>query len=459
MRRATLLTFAAVAVVAVSVHGGSSLARAEKASPTAVLLRVEAPPTPIGERISVSANLSDPSGEPITDARIKFFLVGELAAVARTDANGTALAHTRRELAAGEYSLTAVFDGLSSRKLEPSSAATNLKITPGSLEVETVPRLAGVEFSLAPTAALTGAESQAYRFASDEDGVARIGIDQAGTYRLEVRPREDQAAGTRAQFSRWSDETFLAGREIVLSSNSRLQVGLDVSYQVSVKFLDLAGRGVDPSRITSVTLTSSAGGRQTLEGSKAAWLLGSRVTRGKNGLEEAKLSYSVENAIVDGSNVVNRGQQRFYPSNSHEWPVQLLLYSAHVSSRDAIFGFPTGSGITLIYPDGHSEERAFGPSAELNLESLPRGDYKVKVNSSGYSPARPVALSKDQVVELKVVSYLDIAVMLLLAGMLALGLFLVGRPHLLRVLRRRTPALTSKPTCRSEGQPPVNMDT
>ena len=82
--------------------------------------------------------------------------------------------------------------------------------------------------------------------------------------------------------------------------------------------------------------------------------------------------------------------------------------------RDALLGFPIGSAVRLEYPERQGRAReALGPGGELTLESLPRGDYRVSVDALGISSSRPVALSRDQEVQLQVISWLDVAVVLL----------------------------------------------
>jgi hypothetical protein len=61
--------------------------------------------------------------------------------------------------------------------------------------------------------------------------------------------------------------------------------------------------------------------------------------------------------------------------------------------------------------------------------------YLVKVSGvSGLASLSPVALSRDQVVNLKVISSLDIVVVVLVGASLGLGLLFVGRPWLLSAL-------------------------
>jgi hypothetical protein len=323
--------------------------------------------------------------------------------------------------------------------LAPPSVPDQQAVNPAVLEVQTVPPLPGVRFSIAPTGVATSspeAASSGRSFVSGDDGIGRIGIEQ-GTYWLEVLPWEGSEATIRAEFSRWSDDVFSPSREVKVKSDVQLQAGFEVSYLVSLRFVDLAGRPLDWEDATSVTLTSSMGGHETFVNSEPKWLQGGRVVRRFAGLEETKLLYSVDGVTVGGSNVVNSKQQRFYPSESQEWGIRLSLYSARFTARDALFRFPIGSGIRLQYPDGHSERFGFESAGELTLESLPRGTYRVKVDGPGMSFSRPVTLSRDQELELEVISYLDVAVVFFLLASLGLGLLFIGRPHLLSIFRPR----------------------
>jgi hypothetical protein len=272
-------------------------------------------------------------------------------------------------------------------------------------------------------------------FVSDEQGIARIPTDGTADetiFRDRIQVLDSSTAeGVLAKFTRWYG-----------GDSSRLKAAIDVYYLVTATFIDLAGNPVDPGRITSLTLKSSHGVTQTFDGGQLGWLQGSRVVPLNQGLESKELYYTVESLIVKGQNVVNRSQQKFYPSRSRDWQIQLLFYSARFTVRDALFRFPIGSAIRLQYPDGHSERVPLGPGAEATLESLPRGDYHVSVDGPGFSFSRPVALSRDQEMRLELVSYLDVAVAFLLMASVALGLLLVRRPHLLSVPRLRTSVLS-----------------
>jgi hypothetical protein len=125
--------------------------------------------------------------------------------------------------------------------------------------------------------------------------------------------------------------------------------------------------------------------------------------------------------------------------------MQLLLFSARFKAKDALFGFPLGSSIELMYPDQHIETYDLGPGAEVTLQSLPRGEYKVKVNGWGYAPFRPVALSRNQEESLKVFSYLDLGVVFVVLWALVFGLLYVGRPHIFKRSKRRRLAVAEEP--------------
>ena len=140
------------------------------------------------------------------------------------------------------------------------------------------------------------------------------------------------------------------------------------------------------------------------------------------GRRSTLVSYAAERVIVTGASVVHRAQQRFFPAKTREIRLRLLLFSARFEVHDALLGFPIGSAVRLQFPDGRIEHYALGSGGEVTVNSLPRGDYRVSADALGISSSRPVALSGDQRVELRVISWLDIAVVLLILGSVALGL-------------------------------------
>jgi hypothetical protein len=144
---------------------------------------------------------------------------------------------------------------------------------------------------------------------------------------------------------------------------------------------------------------------------------------------------------------VNQAQQRFLPSRQRVVPLRLLFYDTTVRARDALFGFPIGHALELRYPNGHVERPRLGGGGKVRLRALPRGDYEVKVSGAGISFTRPLSVSRNQEVELKVLSWLDLGLAALALASVALGLLVVRRPHLLR----RVPLLRRRATAGSHG--------
>ena len=409
-------------------HAAPALAAEESPLPTALTIQPLEPVT-VGEDFTIVAQLTSATGDilgAVNNEALELFIDGARERRTRTNFAGVASFPIRRYLPVGQYTITVVYAG--SRSLQPASATATLTIAPAVLEIKTVPALPGVTFSF---------NGQTFR--SGEDGVARLEITTPGIYPLEVLPVERD--DLRAEFSRWGDEVFTTAREVEIPKMKTIEVGFDVSYQASFSFIDLAGLPVDPKRITSITLKSSLGETRTLTSPGPEWFKAGRVTRRQNGLEEVPVQWSVEHVIMSGTNVVNQFQQRFFLQPNDQRQIELLLYTARFTARDALFGFPIGEGIKLQYPDGSVEIIPFGPNREAFVTSLPRGEYLVSVaGAPGLSPASPLALSRDQEAELLVISYLDMAVAGVLVGLLAIGLLFVGRPHLLTWLKLPVPS-------------------
>lgn len=391
-------------------------------------------PQPLGQRVVVEVRLSDAAGTPLASKGLELFLNGQRIRRADTNSAGLATVAIEEALPAGRYELTATF---SDAAHGDARAAATFSVQAADLAVRVVPARAGLQFSLGDRIFTTGA-----------DGVARISVADSGSYRLTFLPPED-AAGVRVRFNRWKDNIFVPYRDIAVPRQRPLELGLEISYLVSPAFVDLAGRPVDAERVSKLTMTSSYGTAYELTGGQAVWLQSNNVLRRTWGLEEKKITYSLQSVIIDGSDVVNRGQQRFQFQPNSTWTIETLLYNARFRAVDAVFGFPVGAGLSVEYPDGRTETFPFGPNKEVELSGLARGLYKVQVTGMrGLAPVTPVALSRTQDEELKVLSALTIGVGFGLGLILAVGLLLYGRPHLLglKLKRRTAPTYGPSPT-------------
>ena len=381
------------------------------------------PPTPVsvGNAAIVVVQLISSKGEPVADQPVELLVNGEHERRARTDADGNVSVKVRRD-EAGTYALSAIFKGSKLPSLGSSKAAADLVVTPALIEVHVTPPLPNIKFAL---------NNQI--FASDDYGVARVEVQKAGKYRLELLPLETKNPDIQMAFGRWGDEFFVPSRDIDIPLTKPLNVGLEVSYQVGQTFVDLKGKPVDRSRVTSITLKGSNGATYTFEDTLPHWIPAGRIIRLNNGLQETKILYSVISVVIDGSNVVSQAQQRFYVHQNDIWTVKLLLYTAKFTAHDALFRFPLGTGIRMEYPDGDVQTFDFSSNQGHTITGLARGIYRVTVTGAdGFAPPTPIALSRNQNVDLMVFSYLDMGVLLGIGILVALGLLFFGRPHLIR---------------------------
>jgi hypothetical protein len=289
-----------------------------------------------------------------------------------------------------------------------------------------VPPFAGARFSL-----------DGEVFESNSDGVATIPTGASGTHVLEALPVEDLGS-TRAEFSRWGDDFFQPRRKIELPRSTPLEVGYAVSHPVTLGFVDLSGEKVDPSRVSSVTIRSGLGAVEEYKDPGPHWFQAVRILRRFVGLVAKELQYSVEQVMVDGSNVVNRTEQRFFIRGETKRDIRLLLYSARFSTQDALFGNPVGSHVVIEYPDGKERRVPLAEDGTVQVSSLARGNYMAWVEASGFSPPMPIILSRDfQETRLKVITYLDLGAFAFVLAGTAIALVFIGRPRLRSAIRSK----------------------
>jgi hypothetical protein len=284
-----------------------------------------------------------------------------------------------------------------------------------AIEIQTVPAVEGLRFAVRGTT---------YR--TDPAGRVLLPTTAASLQRQARVLDTPVSRGVRAGLDRWYARRGIAA--------------VAFFHRVRPRYINLRGNPVDASLVDTVIVKASHGGRYKFRQGEPAWVQVSRVVPKAGGrLRSQSVRYSVQSALVRGSNVVNAGQQRFRPSKTPVFPVQLLLYSVRFKTRDAFFGFPIGSAVQLQYPNGRVERHELDEQGRILVPSLPRSDYKVKVDAPGLSFERPVRLSRNQEVELEVMSWLDIALALFVLSAFALGLPLIRRPALRAAVRRAAP--------------------
>jgi hypothetical protein len=389
-------------------------------------VRINATRPRVGEPIKIDALLRRANLEPARNARITFLVDGRRDGEAWTDTSGSARWTVDEHLNAGVHIVQAVFEGRA--ELLPASTITRVPIQPALLEIETVPPLAGVHFTL-----------NGKTLVSDAHGIARTEVAESGTHDLAMLQYDPTDPHVRAEFTSWSDTTIDRRRPIHVASTTRLQAGFNVSYLAKPVLVDLEGRSVDPSQFQSfvIQIISSRGTRLSLDNLEPRWLQGTRAVQVGDRLEPRAILYSVEDVVADGSSLVNRSQQRYVPGATGEWRIRLMLYTLRFRARDALYGVPLGSGVILEYPDGHSKYLPFGDNAQLQTAPLVRGAYRVRVvGAYGIAPTTPIALSRDQEVRLVIISYVDLVALALVMVAVAQAFLLAGRPELVLGLRR-----------------------
>ena len=396
---------------------------------TATVLYMESPqPVVVGELIAITVHLSTSAGDPVASQQVMVFLDAFQTSVGLTDASGVAIVAFRHELDAGTYELKAAYDGSTELNLQPSTTSVQLVMVPADVVIRTVPPLPGVRIAWDQSTLVT-----------DETGSVQMTVDRRGPFHVEVLPlAQGTDSRARVEFSRWNDEIFLPGRDVKLPLHRTLQVGFLTSYEVLCRFVDQAGKPVDPGRVSSIVL-GVAGTHLSLQGAGPFWLPTNRLLlRIGAELHSLPTTYSVESVIIDGTNAIKPGPQHFEAGPDAVWEIPVLLYTATLTAQDALFNFPFGRGVALTYPDATTRRFVFGSDGEVQVPALARGSYQAQAfGGAGLSPALPFILAGDRTISLPVFSPLDVVVGGVLPLIVAIGLLFIGRPQLLHQLRRQ----------------------
>jgi hypothetical protein len=297
--------------------------------------------------------------------------------------------------------------------LAASAVAAATAQSAAALEVETMPATPGVRFSY-----------QGVDLVSDARG--RVDVP-AATLR-------DARAGLRMQRT-----TLRNGVHAWPAGWRHGRVTVRVHHRVRLRFADPDGRRVAPSRIASVTLKAPNGARRVLRPEGAHWLPGNRIlTLGRRTVSRRAV-WAVERVEAAGVNVVARAQQRFAPERERSPRIVVRFHTLRFAARDALLGSAIGSDIRLRHPGGRVTRHPLR-DGRVVLAGLPAGAYEVRVTARSLASKWPVALTRDEDVEVSVISYADVTIVLGALALLAAALVLVGRPRVRARLRRRAAA-------------------
>ncbi len=313
---------------------------------------------------------------------------------------------------------TVVTAGLAAVVAAPAHAADG-----DVLVVQTVPPTEGARVSAEGNFAI-----------ADAKGVARLAV--ANWDRIDARFNVPE---TRVSEDRKVLIDRIVGAPSAGRSGNPVVVGLRTQRLVSWSFVDRGGQEVDPERITMLELRSNAGEIVQFEGEdlfRPHWLAAGRTQQTPKGLVNKEQYWNVTRVVVDGAEVVNSSQQVFFPEQSQDWQISLLFYRVAVVGRDLLFGGLAGKGVELVMPDGELVREEFDREGVVVFPSLPRGSYDVRVYGAGASFARPMSISRDQEVDIEVITGLDISLVVATLLMIAISLLVIGRRHRLPKLRR-----------------------
>lgn len=298
------------------------------------------------------------------------------------------------------------------------------------VRVQSVPATPGLPFSFAGTTHVTGRDGAAL-FALSPGQLAVLKQNPFGIVSaLSLTPKVF-ADGTTYQVQRWYVRSVNGVRVV--------RAAVDEFIPTTISFVDPKSGAFAAGQVDWVRLKRSDGAVFTFSGKRLerpVLLKATRVVPLAGGLVSKRLLYRVESVTKEGNNLVNRAQQAFLPKKSRNVTLNLLFYSAKFTARDRIFRFPVGSSLTLEYPNGRTRDYKLDSSGTLVLPALPRGNYRVTIHAAGLKMRVPIAMTRDQVAVINVVSYLDVATVILVLCSIACGLLLVGRPGLRRSLRR-----------------------
>jgi hypothetical protein len=290
---------------------------------------------------------------------------------------------------------------------------------PGGITIVTVPEVTGFPVTLDGVTRPT-----------DSAGVASFDATASSGPLNERVPLNDAVVSVDGrQVKATANRLYRSGNQHVLA--------LDLSYRVSFGFTAPSGAPIDAAGIGEITVKSPTGQVSRLPADQASWLQGSRVVSTGTGPAAEELEWTVQQVKYSGSNVVNTSQQKFRPAQQQSVDIKVLFFSLALQVRDAFFRHPEGSAVDLVYPDGHSQRYGIGEGGRVSIPALPRGHYTVAVVGSGPHRPQPMAISRDQDLQLSFYTWWDLATVAFVLGALMAGLAVVGARRRRRTGKRR----------------------
>ena len=293
---------------------------------------------------------------------------------------------------------------------------------------------------------------------TDGRGVARALVPPSPNgHRIELVNPETTGPDGTTEFVRWhghgdADQGYTPVlNDIRIDHRMNLKVAFQQKRTIRFAFVDQSQRPVDPSRVSGVTLRSDANRSDAVPGTGSVDLITVRPAVGDGPPVAKESTYSVQSVMIDGTNVVNVGEQRFRPVQGEPvLQIVVLLRSAHFRVRDRFLGHPVVATVQVTNPDGRRFDLPTDANGELVLQNLARGTYRVSAAGQAYTVDQDLALSRSQFVDLNVLTYVDACIAAAVALVGVAGLLWVGairtRRHRRAVHRATTAAARRAPT-------------
>jgi len=365
---------------------------------------------------------------PVAGQVVSLHLGTKITQQVTTGADGSATADVARNLSAGTYQVTATFAGTPAIR-SASSRTVAFKVGSVRLTIVTVPPMPGLPLVRVGNGATlkTGA-----------DGTVAVTIARAGDVTLRLTLPKDDAT-QRLRLDRWDDGSTALVRTIRVPDVLQVTVGLQIFHPVRLQFAASDGGPIDASEVASVAVSDNAGAEQTLIGPGPHWLRSNAISRLISGLVSTPLEYRVADVPMSGVSVVTRGQQRFVADGPVTVQISLLVFNLAIQGMDGLLKTPSGSRATITAADGSTRVVELDRAGRATIR-LPRGEYRIALGGAvGLSLSTTVALSRDQIADVLLISPADLGLLLAIGLGLAIGLIVIGRPHVLRRRRGASP--------------------
>jgi hypothetical protein len=206
---------------------------------------------------------------------------------------------------------------------------------------------------------------------------------------------------------------------LILRRNHAIQLGFRVSYQVNFSFVTNGNQSVPSSRISGVELRADGGYISSVAGGRTIRLLGVQPVQEAGALVAHTVNYTLQSVMVDGSNVVNVGQQRVIPKRQQSAKFMLQLRQLTITAHDRFFGRQVGRAVVVTYPDGRRVSYRFNRAHQVVLTNLARGHYQVHIDGGGLLTSQAVVLSRNQIVNMPILTWPDIITLIVVLAVVA----------------------------------------